>query len=92
MNALNVHPPVHAFLTHIPRACLFLACLCLRQAMDEAGEWQINEAVDSEQALTKLKAVRGNYNVIIVDESVGSDSLRGHEFIQVSVALLTRLA
>ena len=30
----------------------------------------------------KLKAVRGNYNIIIVDESVGSDSLRGHEFIQ----------
>ena len=27
--------------------------------------------------------MRGNYNVIIVDESVGSDSLRGHEFVQV---------
>jgi CheY-like chemotaxis protein len=44
--------------------------------------WQINEAADSEQALVKLKAGRGNYNVIIVDESVGSDSLRGHEFVQ----------
>ena len=30
----------------------------------------------------KLKAVRGNYNVIIVDESLGSDNLRGHEFVQ----------
>ena len=36
----------------------------------------------SEQALVKLKAVRGNYNVIIVDESLGSDNLRGHEFVQ----------
>ena len=57
--------------------------LLVRQLQAVSEAWQLNEAADSEQALTKLKAVRGNYNVIIVDESVGSDSLRGHEFVQV---------
>jgi CheY-like chemotaxis protein len=44
--------------------------------------WHINEACHSEQALMKLKAVQGKFDVIIVDADMGGGGLEGYEFVQ----------